>query len=93
MKLRRTSSLYSPRAAPFTGPLSSLLREQHLIQLIRSIAVHLFSHMGIDIEGRADIAVAQPALDGLDVDAMLDHQGSRCMAEVVQPEVRKMVSA
>ena len=59
------------------GPLSSLLGEQYLVQLIRGIAVHLFSHMGIDIEGRADIAVTQPALDSLNVDAMFDHQGSR----------------
>ena len=77
MKLRRASSLYSLRAAHFTGPLSSLFGEQHLVQLIRRASVHLLGHMGIDIEGRADIAVTQPALDSLNVDAMFDHQGSR----------------
>ena len=93
MKLYRASSLYSPRAAHFAGPLSSLLGEQHLVQLIRCIAVHLLGHMGIDVEGCADITVAQPALDGLDVDAVFDHQCCRRVSKVVQPEVRKMVSA
>ena len=73
MKLRRASSLYSPRAAHFAGPLSSLLGEQHLVQLIRCIAVHLLGHMGIDVEGRTDVAVDQSALDGLDVDTVFNH--------------------
>ena len=77
MKLRIASSLYSPRAAHFAGPLSSLLGEQHLVQLIRCIAVHQLGHMGIDVEGRTDVAVAQSALDGLNVDAMFDHQCRR----------------
>ena len=52
-----------------------VVEKQNLIQLVCCVAVHLFGHMRVDVERGADIAMTESALDRLDVNAMLNHQG------------------
>lgn len=47
-----------------------VVEEQNLIQLVCCVAVHFFSHMRVDVERGADIAMTESALDRLDVNAM-----------------------
>ena len=52
-----------------------VVEEQNLIQLVCCVAVHLFSHMRVDVQCGTDIAMTESALDRLDVHAMLNHHG------------------
>ena len=68
-----------------------VVEKQNLIQLVCCVAVHFFGHMRVDAERGADIAMTESALDRLDVNAMLNHHGRRCVSDVMQTKVGKVI--
>lgn len=64
--------------------------EQGLVELIGSIPVHLREHMGVCIEGGANISVSQAMLDDLSIDSCGNQRSRIAVAKIVQTDFREI---
>ena len=61
--------------------------EEALIELLGSIPVHFRKHMGVDVEGGADLRVPQAMLDDFRTDSYGDQCGGIAVAQIVQTDL------
>lgn len=60
---------------------------QHIGHGVRRLALGLGGDMGVGVQGEACGVVAQHSADGFDVHAVLESQGCKGVAEVVEPHL------
>ena len=58
-------------------------REQHVVQRVSCLLVHLRENMGVGVQRYADVSVAQAVLYDLSVDACGDHRRGIAVTKIV----------
>ena len=61
-----------------------------MIEFIGSIPVHLWEHMGVCIEGGANVSVSQAMLDDLTIDSCGNQRSRIAVAQIVQTDFREI---
>ena len=76
-----------PHSPPLSERFGQALHLQRFLKLLTGGAFVFVKGVGVDVQGRADLGVAQESGDGGGVGAAGDHQARRRVAEAVDVEV------